>query len=133
MKLFVRTLTGSTLMWCVKKDIKEWISWNHLANSFLEQYDNKLKRKIIELVIEEVMMHNKFGQTKSQSKDKGKVMIKPPKFKLKNDGIPNPLCKDFDLNKHCTFHSGMRGHDTNELHHLKEEKQKLIISGRISQ
>ncbi|MCD7458261.1 hypothetical protein HAX54_037729 [Datura stramonium] len=159
--LFDGTLTGSDLMWYTMKDTKEWVSWNHLANSFLEQYDNKLKRKIIEPVMEEVMMHNKFDQAKPQSKDKGKVMIKPPKFKArkpqvitqlakppavtfemlrshgillpKNDGIPNPLRKDFDPNKHCSFHSGMQGHDTNECRHLKKEIRKLIISGRISQ
>ncbi|MCD7446351.1 hypothetical protein HAX54_005958 [Datura stramonium] len=51
----------------------------------------------------------------------------------KNDDIPNPLRKDFDPNKHCAFHSGMQGHDTNECRHLKKEIQKLIISGRISQ
>ncbi|MCD7456882.1 hypothetical protein HAX54_033475 [Datura stramonium] len=107
------------------------------------------------------MMHNKFGLAKPQSKDKGEVMIKPPKFKArkphvmtqlaeppaitfemlrshgilqpKNDGIPNPLHKDFDLNKHCAFHFGMQDRDTNECRHLKEEIQKLISSGRISQ
>ncbi|MCD7458964.1 hypothetical protein HAX54_039715 [Datura stramonium] len=51
----------------------------------------------------------------------------------KNEGIPNPLCKDFDPNKHRTFHSVMQGHDTNVCRHLKEEIRKLIISGRISQ
>ncbi|MCD9645650.1 hypothetical protein HAX54_034695 [Datura stramonium] len=50
-----------------------------------------------------------------------------------HDGIPNPLRKDFDPNKHCAFDSGMQDHDTNECRHLKEEIQKLIISGRISQ
>ncbi|MCD9639410.1 hypothetical protein HAX54_023923 [Datura stramonium] len=111
-------------------------------------YDNKLKRKITEPVIEEVMMHNKFGLVKQQFKDKGKIMIKPPKFKTrkpqvmtqlaeppaitfemlrshgilqpKNDGIPNPLRNDFDPKKHCAFHSGMQGHDTNECHHLRK-------------
>ncbi|MCD7456326.1 hypothetical protein HAX54_031307 [Datura stramonium] len=134
---------------------------NKLADIGQNEYDNKLKRKIIEPVIKEVMMHNKFDLEKSQSKDKGKVMIKPPKFKTrksqvltqlaeppaitfemlrshgilqpKNDGIPNPLRKNFNPNKHCTFHSGMQGHDTNECRHLKKEIQKLIISGRISQ
>ncbi|MCE3217170.1 hypothetical protein HAX54_010848 [Datura stramonium] len=107
------------------------------------------------------MMHNKFGLAKPQSKDKRKVMIKPPKLKArkpqamtqlaeppavtfemlrsheilqpKNDDIPNPLGKDFDPNKHCAFHSGMQGHDTNECRHLKEEIRKLIISVKISQ
>ncbi|MCD9559157.1 hypothetical protein HAX54_016978 [Datura stramonium] len=34
MKLFIRTLIGSTLRWYAKKDTKEWVSWNYLANSF---------------------------------------------------------------------------------------------------
>ncbi|MCD7464809.1 hypothetical protein HAX54_053443 [Datura stramonium] len=111
--------------------------------------------------MEEVMTHNKFGHAKPQPKDKGKFMIKPPKFKArrpqvmtqlaeppaitfemlrthgilqpKNDDIPNPLRKEFDPNKHCDFHSSMQGHDTNECHHLKEEIRKLIINGKISQ
>ncbi|MCE5167539.1 hypothetical protein HAX54_008890, partial [Datura stramonium] len=111
-------------------------------------YDNKLKRKIIEPVMEDVMVHNKFGQAKTQSKKKEKVMIKPPKIKarnsqvmtqlaeppaitfemlrsheilqLKNDDIPNPLRKDFDPNKHWAFYSGVQGRDTNEFYHLRK-------------
>ncbi|MCE3216089.1 hypothetical protein HAX54_004797 [Datura stramonium] len=118
----------------------------------LKAYLDKL-RKITESVIEEVMMHCMFGPSKTQSKDKGKVMIKPPKFKTrkpqvmtrlveppviifemlrshgilqpKNDGIPNPLRKDFDLNKHRDFHSGMQGYDTNEFCHLKGRDMKV--------
>ncbi|MCD7459535.1 hypothetical protein HAX54_041199 [Datura stramonium] len=73
MKLFVRTLTGSALMW---------------SNEILQP---------------------------------------------KNDGISNPLHKDFDPNKHCAFHSGMQGHDKYECRHIWEEIQKLMSSGRISQ
>ncbi|MCD7451331.1 hypothetical protein HAX54_011023 [Datura stramonium] len=51
----------------------------------------------------------------------------------KNDDVPNPLHEEFDPNKHCAFHSGMEGHDTNECFNLKKEIQKLISSGRISQ
>ncbi|KAG5620497.1 hypothetical protein H5410_005715 [Solanum commersonii] len=45
--------------------------------------------------------------------------------------LPNPIPRNFDGNKRCTYHSGIQGHDTKDCYSLKNQIESLIIIGVI--
>lgn len=45
--------------------------------------------------------------------------------------IPDPIPKWFDGSKHCAYHSGIVGHDTEDCYGLKNKIEALIKEGAI--
>ncbi|KAK4706834.1 hypothetical protein R3W88_033551 [Solanum pinnatisectum] len=139
MRLFVRTLTGSALMW---NFFKQYGPPNRASKGC-----DFLKRKSMES-LEGIKGHE--SQKKVQSRDKGKTIVteesnvpplvlearksqtftllsEPISFifeKLRSLKILQPKYREIPLNpfnpaKQCTFHSGMLGHTTDECHSLE--------------
>lgn len=45
--------------------------------------------------------------------------------------IPNAIPKWFNVSKHCAYHSGVQGHDTEDYYGLKNKVEALIKEGVI--
>ncbi|KAH0743023.1 hypothetical protein KY290_031016 [Solanum tuberosum] len=64
MRLFIQSLSGITLTWCVKQDFDKWLAWEGIAQDFVEQYkyNNKDDPTMLDLLHVRKLSHESFEE-----------------------------------------------------------------------